>query len=194
LLEWIVRLVRSQKIPIPLEFQSFLLEGPFEKCVSCDTKLLGGGQIYEIQKAYRGEETIWEYAMCLHCILRFAKTLSEESVARVRQHLWSDVDSESRRRELLAVSPDAVDAWLAECIVSGRRRSECDEYQISGAATGDLLALDDSPYMISGVVMEGLAGKLSKKTKERLGDFVDEYLGLPPEFNELMKDRPLVLL
>ena len=40
---------------------------------------------------------------------------------------------------------------------------------------------------------EALAERLSKKTRDSLDDFVDEFLGMPPEFENAPEDTPLVL-
>ena len=44
--------------------------------------------------------------------------------------------------------------------------------------------------MISDTAVREMEKLLSKKTRERMDDFVDEYFGMPPEF----KDLPVVFV
>lgn len=48
------------------------------------------------------------------------------------------------------------------------------------------MQLGDLPLMLSDQGMADLERLLSKKTRESLDDFIDQYLGMPPE----LKDDP----
>ena len=55
--------VSANYIEVPVQFHSFMEEGPFSKCTLCEEPLLEDGTQYLIHKAFHREEVIFEYAM-----------------------------------------------------------------------------------------------------------------------------------
>ena len=120
----------------------------------------------------------------------FLEAAREESVQRIIAHVEERVDFVPRQLRMTRDAESSVDDWLGTCLLTGKRRSDCRTYTICAFCDGPNLSLLPFPYMISDLAMDDLQKLLSKKTRDRLDDFIDEYLGLPPEF----KDLPLVMI
>lgn len=182
-------------ILIPEKFHSFLTEGPFERCIICNRYLLGEGEHYLIEKGYKQTEVIFEYAMCFSCAEKMRGELSRESLQRIEAHFEERVDFSARRRRLLQVSTDDIEPWISRCILTKNKLQETDDYQIYAHCVGEHLVFSGCPYMVCGEALGGLYKLLSKKTRDAMDDFVDEYLGLPSEFKDLAPEEgPLVLI
>lgn len=173
-------------IPVPALFHSFLTDKPFDKCLVCQSELLVDGMQYLVERAFVGIEPVYEYAMCVKCCLNLGGDLSEESLMRLKAHFEERVDFEDRRKRLLHKGTKDVDLWIDECLLTKKKRKDCRSYAIYGHCDGPDLFLDDHLHMVSDEGMNQLFQLLSKQTKDRLDDFTDEYLGMPPEF----KDQP----
>ena len=187
-------LLGCSRIPIPPIFRTFPDGEPFRQCIVCSRDLLDQDVAYHIEKGIRGSEVIFEYAMCRPCSIRMAQDLSRESMQRVAAHVHRNADLLSRSFELLRQSPDRVDPWLARCFLTGMPRQELLTCQIYGECCGKDLVLGLYPFMVGGPAMTELNGLLSKKTQERLSDFVGDYLGMPPEFRDLPEDFPVLMI
>jgi len=174
-------LICDEHIPVPSVFHSLYHEGPFRHCLICDAELIESDTQYVIERSFAGAEPVYEYAMCFNCCESLAEELSPESRQRIEAHFDERVDLFSRREELLEVSTQEVDPWIDRCLLTGRSREECRTRTIYGHCQGDSLLFSYLPYMISDAAMGEIAKLLSKKTQERLGDFTDQYLGMPPE-------------
>ena len=182
-------------IPIPPVLHSFLHEGLFERCLMCEKFLLEDGTPYVIEKAIRGDEPIFEYAICAKCYAQVSDELSRESTIRVHDHfVRQGVDLVKRRRDLAQRASDSIEPWIDRCVVTGVPRRECTEYQIYAECVGRNLKLAYAPFLIGGHALAGIVELLSPQTRDRLNDFIEEYLGLPPELKALTKDRGLVVL
>jgi hypothetical protein len=175
-------------IPIPEMFHSFLKTGPFDRCLMCERDLLIDGTQYLIEKAFKQKEVIFEFAMCLDCHDKFSDELSKKTTKRLAQFFSQKVDLVTRREELLQESADDVNPWLDTCLLTGKKMSEVNEYQIYGHCDGPDLLFSYFPYMICGEGIDQIIELLSKKTIDVLGDFTDKYLGCPPEF----QDKPIL--
>lgn len=183
----------AELAPIPPEFHSLQLDGPFQRCVGCDAELLSGDEPYLIERVFRGSEPIIEYAMCMNCQLRMRSELSLQSVRSVDRFL-AELDYHPRIERLQQLGHTAnVTAWLDECLVTGKNRADCREYQIFALCRGSQMAVGNLPGMLSGEAVERITELLSQKTRDRLDDFVGENFGMPPEFCESPNFTPLLV-
>lgn len=180
----------EEHIPVPHEFHSFESGEPFKTCMVCQKNLLEDGQIYFIEKAFQKQEVLFEYAICMECREEMQQDISEESMRKIQQYFQKHIDLVGRRKDLLNKHQLDHRPWLDRCLITGKRRQEAEQYQILTLCDGKDMLFSYLPYMISGEAMRTLTKLLSKTTRDRLDDFVDEYLGLPPE----VKDLDLVLL
>ena len=185
--------------PIPAEFHSLELDGPFQKCLICHTELVSCGQ-YFVERVFRGTEPILEYAICGPCQTEMTSELSRDSLARMEE-FFASIDTESRVNRLRGLLPATgeyeglddwdsdskisdVEPWFAECLVTKKKRSQCRGYQLIGSFSGNQLELGHAPFMLSSDVTEELSSLMSKTTRDRMGDFIGTYFGMPPEFQD----------
>ena len=166
-------------IPIPPELHSFEIDGPFQKCATCSRDLLDDGTQYLIEKAFNRGETIFEYAMCFPCRAQIQGELSQGSLKMVEHYFDERTDFVARRKSLLEDGSHDHRPWLSHCILSGEEIPADSEYQIYGHCDGPDLLFTYMPYAISGKEIEGLLQCLSKKTRDRMDEFVDDVLGIP---------------
>lgn len=179
-------------VPIPAVFQSLYHEGPFPNCLVCNRYLLDDEHelSYVIERSFRGTEPIYEFACCLNCQEELCSDMSEETRTRIEAHFDERVDLWDRRAILLQRNAHDVDPWIQHCVLTKKPRSQLQAYTIYGHCQGPDLLFTAFPFMISEEGLTGMNRLLSRKTRDRLDDFTDEFLGLPPEFRET---RPVFL-
>ena len=152
---------------IPPLLHSLYEEGPFRKCSICERPLLEGETLYEIQKIWRGRETVFEYAICQPCGMELVKSYSKESLDRIREFF------ESR------FQPDGEEARGHFC--RREARPGRDDLSMMAMCMGAFLLAP--PVVICDPCNESLNEKLSKKTRESYGDFIDTHFpGVPVEW------------
>ncbi|MBN1816313.1 MAG: hypothetical protein JW828_03075 [Sedimentisphaerales bacterium] len=181
-------------VPIPKIFHSIYEEGPFSKCIVCTRDLLEKQAEYMIEKVFRGTEVIVEYAICDACAAQLGSELSIESTQRMERFLAEKVNWTARIEQIMNVEGEDLDQWIDSCLISGRKRSELDSYQLCARCRGNKIERTILPLMIAGSVAEEINKQLSKKTRDRLDGFVGDYLGLDPEFQNLPVDTPFLLI
>lgn len=182
-----------QSIPLPKLFQPFLEDHPFEHCLVCECDLLQDDLHYLIEKAYQGTEVIFEYALCVSCAMAMRAELSPESLQRMQDQFENSQNLEARRTRLAKLPTREIEPWIDTCVITGTSRHETDSYQLCAHCVGRELVLTDLPFMISAAAMNEMSALLSKKTRDSLDDFTDQYLGLPPELREVFDDLPVLI-
>lgn len=163
--------------PVPRIFHSEETGEPFEQCSVCGRRLLEDGTQYLVEKGFRKRETIFEYALCLACCESMREELSEASLKRIDHYFGERVDFAAHRERLMREHRGDWRAWLDRCLLGGGELGE--EYQIYGHCDGGDLLFAYAPYAISGAELENLGQVLSRETRERLDDFIDDVLGIP---------------
>ncbi|MFY0605494.1 MAG: hypothetical protein JXR10_02195 [Cyclobacteriaceae bacterium] len=170
--------------PIPEPFHSFKTDGPFTHCIECEKYLLDG-EDYMIEKAcrqypgFKATDVIFDCAICMECAMNMQKDISEESKQTMQSFLGNHFNS-SRRQALVRENRDD-NALIEECLVSGKKKSDCNEYQIFALCKGGVINPQFRPYMISGEALEQLTEMLSAKTKENLGGFFNKHFSPDPD-------------
>ncbi len=184
---------RVSPVEIPEWFYPFLEDRPFERCLICERELLTGDVHYLVEKAWKRTEVIFEYAVCWTCAAHQQEELSAESRRNIADHFMTQQHFRRRPLEVLGWPTDNPACWTERCALTNRQRSEIENYQIFGHFRGDKMILSLYPLLICEEAIEALAQRLSRKTRDHLDDFVDEFLGLPPELKDTPEDTPLVL-
>lgn len=183
-------------MPIPEEFYSFDTNQPFEACLVCKADLLAGEIDYFIEKAIRNypehevSDVVYEYAICALCAQDMNEKMSVESLTNLQMYF-------SANSEFMKKVSDYSANWMLregsplneECALTGKPRSELDEYMIYGHFKGDQMIRSTMPFLISGKVMDDIAELLSDQTIDELDGFMGEYFGGPPELEEIWKPR-----
>lgn len=166
--------------PIPKVFWSFESGEVFRTCSMCDCDLLAPGTNYLIEKGFKKEEPIFEYAMCLDCVEKHLESLSVTSRKLIKNYFDEHVDLEQRRSELIAKHGRRTRSWLSRCMITGKPLSMCDEHQIYGWFVDKDIMFSGMPYMLSGQVMDQILDLLSEETIGVLNDFSEKVFGIGP--------------
>lgn len=185
---------------IPGLFYSDATGERFLNCTMCGKDLLEKDTPYLVEKAFKVHrdfdftDTVFEYAICMHCHLKMQQHISKESKKRMAEFFAKNTDLMSRMLGFYAGKDFSVDSWLSKCIVKDLDRNGLSEYQVSAQFVGDKMVFTEFPIMLSGQAVEELVQLLSPETLGEMDDFTDRFLGLPPEFKKALKDRDVVLV
>lgn len=169
-------------IDIPECFHSLYHSGPFTRCIACERDLLEDNCRYIVERSFHGQEPIFELAVCETCHENFSKELSKDSLLRINAHIEERVDFEQRYEHTLEFSSADISSWTQQCLLSKTPRTECKKYQIIAMCQGSQMRLDIFPVMISDLAANELQKLMSKKTRERHEELVQEFFGMPSEF------------
>lgn len=169
-------------VPIPSQFHSLYHEGPFRNCIDCNRDLIADNCMYGIERVFRGTEPVMEMAICMDCRNKISEDLSKESSQRISAFLEERFDFEMRFEDTKKWGGDEIEKWLDRCILLKTPKQECRNFQIAAICRGGLMSIDLLPIMISEEASREMQKLMSKKTRDRLGDMVDEFFGQPSEF------------
>jgi len=182
---------------IPSRFYSDLNQKPFEHCLLCQKELLKEGQFYIIEKAYKsfgqkiGEQTLFEYAICLECAEEYRGQLSEDSRLAIDDYM-SQIDFGNRNQKLIGKEGEE---WLQDCLIHQCGVGEAGEAQIYGLCEGDQFCYGEFPYMIRSEAMDEIVELLSSETLDELNRFKDQLNSGPPELQDILdKVGPRLLI
>ena len=154
----------NQPPPIPPVLHSEYLEGPFRSCTRCGESLgdFEGG--FQISKAFKRGECVFEYALCDHCRTALMEEFSEKSKSNLMRFQNEEVRFEH---------------GLDGCAVCGVARDESpqQEFVLTGVCDGSSLL---HSLMICGKCGERTQEMLSKPTKDTWRRFRSENFPGPP--------------
>jgi len=156
-----------QEEGIPRILWSAYEERPFSTCVDCGASLLDSEIPHAVEKTIRQGEVIFEYAICMSCILGLMQEYSEESIANIQSYL---------QEEELGFEPAGDGSSCQHCGASGPKFLE--EHTVTGMILGEgVLA---GPTTLCGRCLEGIDDVLSQKTREVHEDFIrNNFPGVP---------------
>ena len=164
---------------IPEEFYSFNTGQPFCECSDCGKNLLKPGTIYVIEKAirqyagYTAKDIIFEVAICLECVERMKNEISTESMNNMMK-FYEEMILNRMERE--------ADFSMTKCVATGIPREKLTNYQINALCDGSKLSPLQSPYLVSGAVLDEMNDILSDKTRDFLDDYQQRFIGPSPEW------------
>jgi hypothetical protein len=152
--------------PIPAELHSAYERGPFRVCVHC-SEVLTDGRVYEIQKVFRGQEVVFEMAVCHNCGEKMSREFSEESLERVQSFLVNSFKPSPKPEH---------------CHFCGFPRGLFENYTFVGVCRETSLILPS--IVMCDSCSEKLQELLSKKTRDIQDDFVrDHFPGVPADLD-----------
>ena len=187
-------------IEIPDIFYSDANKNMFTHCINCNKYLLEDGVQYLIEKAIKryhkfdSVDTIFEYAICMDCYEEMRKSFSEISLQRIENYFNKNVDWVERRMNLLHQQEPRLKDWLSNCLVKNTPKDELSEYQIACHCDGKDMLFSFLPYLISSDAMDEIANLLSNKTIDAINGFRDRFFKYPPEWQDILSCRPVMLL
>ncbi len=161
----------SRRIPLPKWLHSAQHDIPFVVCTVCDGRLATSG-LYTIMKAFRGEECIFEMAICAKC-------------------------SESEMEKWSTASRKAASDFRA----SRREHEGCDGCQTCGSGLNEVRGVAVHAHCRAGQLLgvthmctaceEALHERLSPKTREENDRFMKTHFPEPPWMSETPSPEPV---
>ena len=179
---------------IPKEFYSDISDKPIENCTICGCSLLENDTQYVIEKAFKDGLVEIEYAICMDCLENMKGNMSEESMKNIENYLMENMSNMEEKLEDYYFNGRDSNVFLEKCAIKGTPKEELSEYQIAGLFKGKMLDPQVFPYLISMEAAEEINNLLSKKTKDELDGFIDDLIGLPPEWLEILKTNKPILI
>jgi len=186
-------------IDIPNELYEYSTGKPFENCLICNRFLLNDKVEYIVEKAYRkhpdveAEEVIFDYAICQHCANNMMQELSSESMANIQMYFAENVSPE-KLGPIPSDKRERIQYMLNHCMVKGTPKTNTQEYQVVAKCKGHHLQQNSFPIMLSFDALDELTELLSTQTQDTLNNFRDQFFPVPPEFEDLFKSRPVLVV
>lgn len=192
-------------ITIPPPFRSDDTMDLLRQCMVCEKELIDSNSQYLIEKSFVKplgvdvHETLFEYAICMECAMQMRQQLSTASLERMDRFMQQGLQHDFRHLPDYLAEPEQLEQWLSACAFSGQLVSDLLEYQIMAVCQGDqMLVAPDAAYqrmplLIGGPTMDKLVDLLSEETKEELDRFRELLGGVPPEWEEVFKGRPVIV-
>ncbi len=150
--------------PIPDELHSAYTDEPFASCTRCGEGLIDYPGGFQISKAWKRGECVFEYALCDHCRATLMEEFSKESKERLARFQDDHVH---------------FDAGLNVCSVCEKERTKenMDEFVLTGVCDGDRLL---HGIMVCGKCGEETQKLISKHTRDTWRRFREENFPGPP--------------
>ena len=155
----------DSKTPMPHEFYSEYEDRPFQTCSRCGESL-SAFENYQINKAFRNDECVFEFAFCATCRDALIDEFSEESKANLLRY-----QNEHLRQT----------GGTAECAFCGTSKDKTPKRDYVISAIGSGLYLLDS-VMICESCQMAMHELLSEKTRDVRRRFFEELPGVPPDW------------
>lgn len=149
-----------------------------KRCYLCGCDLWEDGCNYLIEKAFKADEVIFEYALCSECRDKLNGELSDQSLKLIGNYFDEHFDIEERRRSMLEQFGTDYWKWVDRCLVKDKPRSECEEFQLYGWCIDTDLVFTGMPYMLSSECIEDIMDLLSNETIGAINDFSDKIFGV----------------
>ncbi len=182
--------IEPKKGAINKVFYPFDSDEPFKSCTMCQT-VFGENTDFLVEKAIKGNDVIFEIAMCIPCAEKMRKQLSVDSMKRMEEYM-AVVDFQARAEHFLENQSDRIEDYIGRCLVSGKQIEPNEEHQIYAFCQGREMIYSALPYAISGEIMDELQELLSPETRQEMDDFMDQYL-IPDDLRDLLKGRPVLV-
>lgn len=191
---------REFTIEIPGQFFSDSEGKPFENCLVCNKYLLDEGTSYFIEKAlktykdYDFYSTVYEYAICSDCHLKMQDKMSEESKMNLQRYYSETLNQKAAEPIYINPHDFNLDEWLSKCFFKGKSVKEMKEYQVVAQFNGAKMVLNMPPMVIGEEALNEMSALLSEKTIDEMNGFRDKFLGPPPDIEELIYGKRLIML
>jgi hypothetical protein len=155
--------------PIPAELNSDYTDEPFANCTRCGESLKDFPGGFQISKAWKKGECVFEYALCDHCRNQLMEEFSQESKKRLGQFQDEHV---------------SFDGGLDKCSVCGTLKTAGNEaeFVLTGVCEGDRLL---HGLMVCGKCGENTQKLLSQHTKDTWRRFREDNFPGPPDPSSL---------
>lgn len=183
---------------IPEELLDDQTGKPFSHCRICALDLHEPEVPYMVEKVVKKnqalglKEDLFAYAICLDCVTEMKSSISKESAEVIQEFIAGNSHFQRRMEKLFFGQNLEIDELLGTCMLSSRQVAESSEYQMAALCEGDQLILGMWPYVVDSSMIVELSSMLSEETLGNMDDFYGQNFGLPPEWADLFKDRPVL--
>ena len=140
---------------------------------------------------YSAHDVIFDFAICMDCAMAFQKKMSKSSRAAIEKYMTEQVDFQKRSDALMKGDKTIVDC-LNQCMISGERRENCEEYQMVAFCRGEKIHKSVPPYVISHHVLKELSELISDQTQDDMDGFYKKHFSPSPGLFE--PDPKLILI
>lgn len=189
-----------KSIDIPELFYSSETKSLISTCQVCHADLLKNDQPYlveKIMKRYNNQDfttTLFELALCFPCAEEMRNSLSEKSKKNMMEYFLKHSDLLSRKERFLQSGNFTVEDWISKCIFTGQEIDAVQEYHLFAHCQGDKLIMDLMPYMVSFEAEDEMQELLSEETKGEIDNFMKKNFSFPPEFEDVFKTKPILIV
>ena len=182
---------------IPTELLDDQTGKPFSHCRMCALDLHEPTVPYMVEKVVRKnltlglKEDLFAYAICLDCVEEMKSSISKESAQVIQKFISENVHFQRRMERLFFGQNLEMEEMMGKCMLSSKPIAESVEYQMAALCEGNELILGMWPYVVDSEMIVELSSMLSEETLGNMDDFYAQNFGLPPEWADLFKDRPV---
>jgi hypothetical protein len=150
--------------PIPADLHSEYLDGPFRNCTRCGETLADFEGGFQISKAWKKGECVFEYALCDHCRTGLMEEFSDQSKKNLAKFQDENVH---------------FNRGLDGCAVCGitRSGSPMTEFVLTGVCESDRLL---HGLMVCGKCGEKTQELISSHTRDTWRRFTNDNFPGPP--------------
>lgn len=148
--------------------------------------------MYIVNKAYSGDECVFEFAMCLDCREALNAALSEKSRVAMFDFMHDNMDMEKREEELGTDSPD--DDYIAHCATCGKSKTDSASYSLGAMFQSHHMIKGPFPMLICDDCEIKIADTISEETRDTWDKFITENFPGPPSEVKLPSGSKPVLV
>lgn len=152
---------------------------PFRHCIHCRLPLEEIDAPWLVTKDYRRDECVLEYAICQPCRNGLSAGFSEETKAKVRHFLETEIDWSARVSEFM-MHP-GLDVRLSACIACRTPREQLAGFGLSALFDpGGRLVEGPLPLILCDVCTRRLVENLTPESLASWRDFLSSHFEGPP--------------
>ena len=180
--------------PTPKCLYSAYSKAPFSECTHCSKDLMTTQEPHVVEQVLRQGEVVFEYALCMACLLNEVEHVSRESSLNMARYLDDRPEGVASRSEfdfigwtkgqLELATPNMNEMASPRCDRCGSQdQNFTEEHTITGCLVGGNLFSPISRYCTQ--CMEGAIEVLSKPTRDWNEDFIQRMFPTMPSTVDL---------
>ncbi|MEL7006287.1 MAG: hypothetical protein AAFN93_26705, partial [Bacteroidota bacterium] len=124
-------------------------------------------------KGFSAEDVVFDYAICIDCAMNIRNSFSAESKKKIDEYFLMHAGKLQKNFN--------ENQELGSCMITGKAKSDLEEYQIYAHCVGNHLSNEVPPYLISGIAQDELMQLISNETLDILNGFFDRHFSPDPE-------------
>ena len=172
---------------LPQSFHSDETAAPFTHCCDCRGDLSASEDGYFIQKAYAGEETTMEIAICFDCHEKLQASYSAESREAIWNFYLDHGDLAGRLKKFAPLPVGNPGFWINSCVTCGTLRRNTAEHIVAAQCIDGNLVYGDTPMMVCMTCVDQIVERLSEESREIYDRWIDHVY---PPGPGLANDKP----